>query len=354
MALSGRYYGERDEGKSLISLLRDHGARECTQAFLDALNRLQVEQVKALLSEQPELVDCTLRDGSPLWMALNKKDPVLTELLLEKGARLGKREAQLLDSRPFDDVKSGMAMAELLTTRGIISKKAVYDILLRKAVWEGNAAITSRLIAMGANVNGCGDYGNTPLHSAVKSGKSTVIELLILKGAHVDARDREDETSLHYAACGNHARAAEILISHGAVVNARDRHGETPFIKAVERAHFPMARLLASRGADLAPAFRNGTPVLHYAASSGQQELASLLLSKGFALEEKNSVGWTPLHCAAYSGHTGMVRFLLARHADPKACNGCGETPLMCALELKNQEAAALLRAAGAREPARR
>jgi ankyrin repeat protein len=52
------------------------------------------------------------------------------------------------------------------------------------------------LVEHGAEVNGAGQYGWTPLHSATYQGLNDVVEFLVSKGAKLDAKDEFGQTPL--------------------------------------------------------------------------------------------------------------------------------------------------------------
>ena len=64
------------------------------------------------------------------------------------------------------------------------------DSCLHLACVRGDFHAVELLIALGLDVNGIGDLGNTPLHYAKRQGNERVVDLLIKRGADVN---RENE-----------------------------------------------------------------------------------------------------------------------------------------------------------------
>ena len=83
------------------------------------------------------------------------------------------------------------------------------------------------LIVAGADLNGL-DPGrwSTPLCSAVENGYWAITELLIEKGADVNGVGLEGRTPLHYAARKGDEKSVTKLIEHGARTDLKDAIGQ--------------------------------------------------------------------------------------------------------------------------------
>ncbi len=81
------------------------------------------------------------------------------------------------------------------------------------AAFEGHGDIAERLLASGADVNGCDELGYwTPLHAAASQGHASMVLLLIERGAEVNARDDADRTPLRLT---KKQEVADALRQHG-------------------------------------------------------------------------------------------------------------------------------------------
>ncbi len=135
------------------------------------------------------------------------------------------------------------------------------------------------------------------------------------------------EQILFEAVRSDDVELADFALSKGARVDGRDARGLTPLLIAALFDSPGALALLLERGADLAAAReQDGLSALHLAAYRGHHRLIRPLIAAGAPVAARNAVhGKTPLHLA--------VRW----------------TALKAAEMVGDEDAAALLRAAGAR-----
>lgn len=113
----------------------------------------------------------------------------------------------------------------------------------------------------GANINGIGRGGWTPLARAVTSQRLEAVRELLRLKASPDHRDSAGSTLLHYAAIGGddpqliNTAIINVLADAGAEIDAKDNSGNTPLHKAVLSLNESAARALLDRGAS--PTLRN-------------------------------------------------------------------------------------------------
>ena len=141
------------------------------------------------------------------------------------------------------------------------------------------------------------------------------------------------------------------LIGAGADIEARDRQSSSALDEAVAAAQVDSVLALLEAGADPNRPGRGGLPALHRAAMTGNTGAALALLSRGAAPNAIDAEkGNTALMLAANRGYLDLVQLLLAHGAKVDIVALDGWTALQAAEMIGDEETAALLRQAGARE----
>ena len=231
---------------------------------------------------------------------------------------------------------------------------------------EDRTAVMKRLLDGGANVNGKGQNGVTPLLCAISGENTDGATLLLDRGAQVNGADDDGDTPLHYAAGGGDAEIINLLVARGAQINARNKKGQMPLHKAsgygILVSAFGQAfggemdsgmRHLLRKGADANAKDNDGNTPLHVAVTTNAGDtviaLARLLLQNKANINAKNNEGQTPL-LAVLSGWVGketapILTFLLDRGADPNLADKEGKTPLIAAAGLSEDAAAPCVKA---------
>lgn len=167
---------ERDEqGVSAVLTARYHGRLDLVEALLPPDERLDVweaaalgrtERLRALLDEDPSLVDAVSPDGfRPLALAAFFGHRAAVPLLLERGA----------------DVRA----------RGT---GAIRTTALEAAAASGETEIARLLLDAGADPRSAQPGGFTPLHAAAQNRNRELYDLLVERGADPGAR-ADDGTS---------------------------------------------------------------------------------------------------------------------------------------------------------------
>jgi ankyrin repeat protein len=185
--------------------------------------------------------------------------------------------------------------------------------------------------------------GVTPLMAAVERGNAALVTRLLGAGVDVNARNAEGWTALMMAASFNeNAACARLLVNAGADAQFRDGNGWTALMQAVYKGNAEVVELLAPRSRpDLDRA-------LLVASLAGNHDVVRVLLDQGADRHAVTDEGDTPLHLAVRRGHAQVAILLLQRGADPGALNKRGENPRRLAARLGNAEVSALVDSRGA------
>lgn len=232
---------------------------------------------------------------------------------------------------------------------------------LATSIRAGDLAATMEAISGGADVQGRGRDGLTPLMIASALGQAQAVALLLTAGADVLAAEpRMGATALHKAAQSGSADVLGLLLDHGAFVDQQSPVlGNTALMDAVLHKHADAVRLLLSRAArttirnhwqqsalDLAREDglaaivalieqRNAADAAHVAGmalvtavKAGDVAGVERLLADGADVEVRVPVtgsfddDYTPLGLAVREGHGALVRLLLDAGADPRRTIG--------------------------------
>jgi ankyrin repeat protein len=219
--------------------------------FLAALKSGDLERLRALLANEPDLLNARSESGlSPVLLALYHGQPQAARLVIEHGAVLDLFEAAAAGEQPRVE-------ALLEADPGAINAHAPDGFTpLGLAAFFGHQALVERLLANGAdpNVGSSNNMRVMPLHSA--------------------AANRDPAVA--------HAIAA-LLLDYGAEVNARQEGGYTPLHEAASSGKLELARLLLLFGADPSLAADDGSLPAALAARHGRHEVVRLLQAQGSA-----------------------------------------------------------------------
>jgi uncharacterized protein len=159
---------------------------------------------------------------------------------------------------------------------------------LNQAAIDGDVPMVRRLIAGGADVNGRGSGGWTPLMSAANNAHVEVAKVLLAKGADVNAACDNGHTALMSIAEG--VGIGEVLLAAGANVNAQRRDGMTALMIAVVNDNTPLVKALLTEGADVSAQMpANGEMFSGWTASNFAEWKGEAVISRLLA----NHVGQT-------------------------------------------------------------
>ena len=220
---------------------------------------------------------------------------------------------------------------------------------------SGDARAVKAQLHAGADKDGPGEGGLTPLMYAVITAGAPAMKLLLDAGANVNAATAADGvTALHIAAFD--LTKTKLLLERGANVRAVTKAGETALVVAVNRpGNSAVVSLLLRKGADSgaanllnAPAIYGDASVMRLLIAHGAKVADSPNLARASAaghcrecLELALAQGASPngalrgrsaLQDAAAFGDLEMVRMLVDKGADIQAADARGYTALMRAV----------------------
>jgi ankyrin repeat protein len=196
--------------------------------------------------------------GSAIWFAVAEDKQGVVELLLDAGADMNlKSDAPVDPKNPRITLLScavstnDLNLIDILLAHGADINGAGEDgttPLWTAVGWDG-ANTTSYLIDKGADVNRANDSGVTPLMIATACKDVSILQALLQHGTKLETTDKEGCTALMYACRDNVTPAVRFLVSQGANVNVVDAHGETALTYAGDRGNTRLVNLLKEAGA---------------------------------------------------------------------------------------------------------
>jgi ankyrin repeat protein len=189
------------------------------------------------------------------------------------------------------------------------------------------------LLSLRAKVNARTDSGQTPLHTAVRQGDIAMVRLLLANRASVNARDKFDNTPLLLAVQSANSDSTDqptggtqrsgvtnwvqqiamvnTLLTNAAEpaqVNVRNRAGLTPLGEAIRMGNRGAVEAFLRAGAEPNAIEGPGavTP-LHLAAGRGHAPIVQTLLKYRANVNQPDARGETPLVYALRGGRTNVI-----------------------------------------------
>jgi ankyrin repeat protein len=298
----------------------------------EAVESGDLEAARALLTRRPEIVDHGRGEMRAIHMAVLRRDPAMTSLLLEFGADpdggiYPNRDATgpwvIARERGYEEIET--VLREAREKRGVRGQQGPSE-----AMRACTRALQSR--DEGAVVAAFEQYPElaelrwpgsvTPLHRAAGWGELPLVRWLLDRGAEVNAKTVQGWTPLDFAALNRGGewffnlekfeRIAGALLTHGAQL--------TP-LSAAALGRWDYLEKLSL--ADL-----RGNGVLEAAVKGNQFDTVRRLLDVGLDPDERVQVGhiaeqtWSaggPLFQAIILNRMDIARLLLERGADPNA-----------------------------------
>ena len=253
----------------IVALLLDAGAHiDDANEFHDtachvAVREDRIDVVKLLIAHNANLSLQNSVEGTPIVIALYRKNELLVMLLVDAA------------------IAAGIALD---------------DATLCLAATIGTDVIRSLVFKHRINLNAIRDMGGrTPLHQAIWGAcDSSVLDMLIgVAGLDVDARDEMGCTAAYTACTMSDTGALARLVAAGANLELADNNGDTPLHCSRFDASDQIVVMLLAAGANANAKNNQGSTLCHMICTTSLVSLPALM-AFGANLDEPNNEGVTP------------------------------------------------------------
>lgn len=199
------------------------------------------------------------------------------------------------------------------------------DGALVEAVYYNNRRIVEYLLRIGANVNGRGADGWSPLEAAFRRGGDHpgMVRSLIAQGADLLQPFSHGWTIVHAAAERAWGKIMQVGLDAGVPVDSREPGlGSTPLMIAVQNGkNLAAVKALIAAGADVSARTNeesdSQTPLIILAQYGDFWDMAETLINAGVDVNAVDAQGQSALVYAVERTSKMVVRLLLEKGADP-------------------------------------
>ncbi len=229
---------------------------------------------------------------------------------------------------------------------------------LAVAATAGHVEVARVLLARGAKVDSPDRHRTAPVIYAIEAGNLDVVRLLLANGAQMDGN------AMHKATASGNMDIVRAFLRAGADPTVTYGDGTQPIHTAIQNGHIEIFRLLAEAGADIHAEWiseANGNyTTLSDAIAHGQTDLALELIQRGADTDKLICPGEAPcrsyLDIAAARGNVTLIRRFIAVGNKVRRSKGqvmasdgmVGMSPLMWAARNGNPQAVTILLEHGA------
>ncbi len=220
----------------------------------------------------------------------------------------------------FEAARDGdLARVEQLLAAGADLSEGDPPTMLMVAAMGGDPRIVAVMLDAGASIGARDANGEDALAWAVRHRRPEAVEVLLARGADPNGGGHLGRTPLMLAlesVQSGDLAVVRALLAAGARVDRSDENGQSTLASAARYGHDPGAlRLVLERaGPEVLRAWQ-AEPAVAWTALAGETENVRILLANGFPADLRDADGERPLELAARQGHADVVALLLGAGA---------------------------------------
>ena len=305
------------------------------------------QMLKLLHQHGGELQSTTLKENSPLSLAIMNDSEGAAVLLILKNAALVKwRNSYNWTVLHLAASSNGLKMLKLLSGLAEIDLNVVTSkghTPLAIAVMQKCSQAAEVLLKAKANPDVPNTKGWTALHIAAEKDAYNMVHLLCEVGANTEVQTVMGSTPLCIAAMYGCSDAVAELLRQNANPNARNQHALSANAAKMISQVSGLELDSKTDKTNSAPLTNEGSTALALTVLTNSVECAKALLLGKADPNMCDDHGWSPLHLAAERNYAEVVELLCSFGANPNVTNQQGYTPLVISVAKDSKEAARAL-----------
>lgn len=312
-----------------------------------AISHRRFAVAEALLEAVPEDPSNAVRLTRPMQLAVYHGALGLVRHMLELG---GPHDPDLDDETSLLGVainEGHVAVADALLAHDAVFRDDTLGESLVFAAQSGDAAMTRRLLSMGADADWVMPDGRTALMQAALQGHAEAVAALLKAGAATTPADANGWQAVHLAAAFHRDDVIYAMAAAGVDIDAEGPLQVRPLALTVDRAA-PGATMRSTMSVD-GKGFRASSFVVLSDVDPAVVRTVDALLATGVEVNATDVDGRTALHRAVTGnrgllvGYPALVSTLVRHGADPDRPDTSGQTPRAIASARADQRTGGLV-----------
>jgi len=212
--------------------------------------------------------DVNLKSGeerlTPLQMAAIMDNNEIIDRLIKMGADINQHDSNPL----VQAIENYEIVEKLLGLNINVKNTSNGEDPFTEAINKGNPEIVRILLEKNVDINKKNNEGEIPIIKAIENKDVEIIKLLLENKADVNKTNKEGETPLISAIFDNNEDMVKLLLENGANVNKANNEKITPLDAAAYEKNVNIVKMLLENDAKIEPIRKNNLNVFNYLANN--------------------------------------------------------------------------------------